>query len=71
MKDELGRTNMAEIVAIRSKTYSCLMDSGNSNTLVCQINGRGVLIIRGARKISKNQIAGGGGEVLISWGVEK
>ena len=31
MKDELGRKIMIEFVALRQKTYSCLMNDGNSD----------------------------------------
>ena len=32
MKDELGRKNMTELAALRSKTYSYLMDDDNSES---------------------------------------
>ena len=31
MKDELGETTMTEFVALRPKTYSYLLDDGNSD----------------------------------------
>ena len=34
MKDELGGKNMTEFVLFRPKTYSYLMDDGNSNKKV-------------------------------------